>query len=518
MLSLWIFWVIIMMCQRPWNKNFRPATLRFSNSEYSTKDVFKAIFMKPYYETPYISCGSQRREMYMNTQVDKAQILSRISIIIEDDPVGFITDRGLLPAIAVDESMNVKDIFNAFVSELQTILLNKVLFVATPSRRLSPEKSLTLNRNIGTAINQFTTQHNLSFRIISKIDSCMRSNYESEYVGLSTGLNKFTHEVLIPAYIEQGRITIHGTQFIQLQGKIIPLHESEFSSFNGLEFHNSNLALWLSSKAPHIRSRKNIGLIDIDVIRSSQYSDIVQNIKNNNRVKTLVFDCAEESDITNIFNILCELEKAGENIYYKLGPSMINELVSVYTSDCPVNSMSNINKGSKGLIIAGSLSSKTKTQIDYIKDDNDTAIVLLSEQEIDNPDRTKIIMKKTNHVTKRLANDNVILTTEFWKSDKNEYPDLNKRDKVLQYFAEICNNVYTSGNYNNWFLMKGSDTALHTLIHGLKIKRYFYCGQVVPGVIHCKFEVSGNYKSFFIIGGNVGNENILGELVNFINQ
>ena len=238
----------------------------------------------------------------------------------------------------------------------------------------------------------------------------------------------------------------------------------------------------------------------------------------NPNVRTLVFDCTDESDLSNVLNILCALEKNNPSIFYKFGPSLINRLVSVYTEGMTEEPIADIHKSDKGLIVAGSLSSITKSQIDFLKDEENTSIVQLSEQEINNIDKTLVIERKTKHINRSLKQDNVILTTEFWLSDKNEYPTLNNRDRVLQYFAEICGKVFSEEDNSCWILLKGSDTALNTLIYGLKVYRYFYCGQIINGVIHCKAEINGRIRSFFIIGGNVGDEKILVEIINHIKE
>lgn len=513
-------WMIIMYYiweNRPWHKDLRPNILKLKRNKI--KQLFSIVFQNPLYESRYIC--PKFDSQYMNDNIFNEQFTEQITVIIEDDPVGFIGNFGCIyPAITINEDSTHTEIHTIIESIKEEIIEKKILFIATPSRRLSESQSCNLNDKIGQAIKNFFQKDYTHIRIVSKIDSCLRSNYESEYNGLEHGYGKFSLEILIPSYIEQGRITVYGEQYIKIDGKIEPIHKSEFASFKGLEFKSSNLALWAESKCKHIGSRNNIGLIDIDMLRSLDETDIASKIINRApNVKMIVFDNQDEYDLIKIMKILFLIEASEKHVFYKFGPSMINKMVKIYSSKQfiprPI-SISGISINDKGLFIAGSLSTKTKLQIANLRDESQMSIVLISEEEIENQAYIKkVIEKKTNKIIeKNKRGDNVILTTEFWKRDNSEYPTLAKRDIVLTIFAEISKNIKCMKN--RWFLFKGSDTALYTLTKGLNIKVFFYCGQVIPGVIHCQCKTENNeLKSFFIVGGNVGNDDML---VNFINK
>ncbi len=382
-----------------------------------------------------------------------------------------------------------------------------------------------LSDKIGQALRAFSTHLNIGFRIVSKIDSCLRSNYEAEYNGLAHGFGKFNLEILIPSYVEQMRVTVYGEQYIKIGNCYQHLHESEFASFKGLEFKNSNIALWAEKKCPHLQSRHNVGLVDIDELRSSEDDAIVSKLVNRaNNIKMVVFDSLEDSDITAIMNVLIKFDAAESNVFYKLGPSAINKIVSVYASKLPDFSagmnvpVSNIFLDDNGIIVAGSLSTKTKSQIETLRDETHISLVLISEGEIDAANQEVVIERKIKKILEKKGHgDHIILTTEFWKSNDNEYPTIAKRDIVLSLFAKISGRIKSVPH--RWFLFKGSDTALYTLTKGIGIRQFFYCGQYVPGVIHCKCNLgTDEMKSFFIIGGNIGEVDTLTDFIKILSS
>lgn len=513
--AIWLLVCVYRLKMRPWHSKMRNPLIQ-RNRTYPVSIFFKTVFSKPYYETKFIG------PMYSNemSRFDSPGIdTGRLTVVIEDDPVGYADNVGMLPCIPVEDDISCDRLYERIKALDEEISKYNMFFIATPSRRLSHDKSLVLNREIGFALRRyFGDRTEKDVRIISKIDSCLRSNYEAEYDGLTDGLGKREcMEILVPAYVEQGRITMHGCQYIKTGGEFKLIEDSEFSSFKGLEYNSSDLAMWLEKRAPHIRSRKKVGLVDIDRLRTRTPEEIAD-LMVSTAARAFVFDTMETEDMMMVTRVIHELEARGKVLYLKFGPSMINHFARVYAQPKEKNGLSHIRPTDKGIFIAGSLTSITKKQIEKYDDFRNTSIVTVREADLDNIRNVdKTIASRSEKIVKLNQNgDDVILTTEYWKTDKNEYPDIQKRDTVLSILARICQEIRHTET--RWFLFKGSDTALYTIINGLDIRYYYYCGQFVPGVIHCKCEFNGHLKSFFIVGGNVGTPELLTSLRHAIND
>lgn len=513
--TVWALIVLAFLHRRPWyRKMSNPMMFRTKSNPYPFKYFYNTVYKKPYYETEYISPKFSNK---MNKNEKNVTDTSRLTVVVEDDPVGYADNIGMLPCIPLEDEMTWQELYAKLVRIDKDISDANFLFIATPSRRLDSAKAFTLCREIGIALRNYLEEYQADkkVRLISKIDSCLRSNYEAEYEGLSDGLGRRECiEMLIPSYVEQGRVTIHGCQYIREDKVYKLMHESEYSSFKGLEYSNSNLALWLEKRVPHIGGRKAVGLVDIDSLRCRTAEEVTADITTATAegITAFVVDTVELNDLAIVSDIIRKLEADGRTLFLKLGPSMINHIASAYAKPREKNSLSGIQAGDKAIIVAGSLTSTTKKQIERYDDFPDTSIVTIKESDLNNiynVDET--IVKRSNNIIKKNNNgDNVILTTEYWKTDKNEYPDAHKRDIVLCLIAKICQKIRVSDDL--WFLFKGSDTALYSIINGLDIDYFYYCGQYIPGVIHCKCHYKGALKSFFIVGGNVGTPSLLNEL------
>lgn len=518
---VWLLIVLVFLHRRPWyRKMSNPLMFRTKNSTYPFKSFYNTVYKKPYYEIEYISPKySNNMDRNQQSQID----VSRLTIVVEDDPVGYADNIGMLPCIPVEDEITSGELYEKLVEIDDEISNYNFLFIATPSRRLDKAKAFTLCREIGIALRKYIVNYksDKKVRLISKIDSCLRSNYEPEYEGLTDGLGcREGIEILIPSYVEQGRVTIHGCQYIKESGVYKLMHESEYTSFKGLEYSNSNLALWIENRVPHIGDRKSVGLVDIDVLRTKPTEEIVAQIDTaiGSKVKAFVVDSVEHNDLASISDVISMLENGGKMLFLKLGPSMINHIASAYAKPRERNRLSGIHLNDKAIIVAGSLTSTTKKQIERYDDYPETSIVTIKESDLVNiyqADET-IVKRSNNIIKKNKDGDDVILTTEYWKTDKNEYPDAQKRDIVLSLIAKICQKIRVSDDL--WFLFKGSDTALYTIINGLDIRNFYYCGQYIPGVIHCKCMHKGALKSFFIVGGNVGSSSLLKKLKTAMNE
>lgn len=515
---LWVVYLLLALWLRPWHRRLRPGIYRFFGA-YPFRTVYNTVFKRDFYESDYVA-PAYREQVDEDVEISRELLRSHITVVIEDDPVGYILHRGSLPALVVDEKMTASKLLELLLASKEAIFEKGCLFIATPSRRLDANASLLMNRTIGAALKQFQRKCMKPVRVISKIDSCLRSNYESEYMGIIDGFGPFTLDVLVPAYVEQGRVTVHGHQYIRESNTILPIHKSEYASFTGLEYHHSCLALWLLDKNRRIRSRHHIGLIPIDALRSMSTAAVAQRIAQRPaKVRSMVFDCSELHDSQLILKSLLEAEAAGEKIFYKFGPSMINAIAQEFVRDEPLNEPSGIDPTDNAIIVAGSLSSVTKRQIACLKDEPHNSLITLTNHEIQHGDQLQLVKRKRAKVFEFIGRgDNVILTTEYWRAETNEYPSIQDRDKVLRLLAAICKLDHEEIEAS-WIVMKGSDTALYTLAHGFGQRDFRYCGHIIPGVIHIKVELpDGSLKSCFIIGGNVGNDSLLTDVVSLLEK
>lgn len=498
---------------KPWNAKLRPALFRIGSRRLSLKEKINMRLRRPLYEIDYLDSTKRVATVELSPELgvffDK-----KTTVVIEDDPVGFNCDA-FIPVFAIGDRITKHDLLAYFKENCDEILAHRIFFIATPSRRLDSEHARVINQHICSALDDFFRTHNREYRIIGKIDSCLRSNYESEYRGATGGTGAFDLEVMVPAYVEEGRVTVWGTQYIVSPDRAQPMHKTEYCYFNGLEYSNSNIALWLETKTHGRIRRKQVGLVDIEILRTLSAREIYDRYSTAGDIKALVFDSICETDSVSVLNALIELDSGRARIFYKLSASLINVIVRNYALMHQGGLNPESAPAGRGVIVVGSLSTITKKQVRYIHNDIDVSQVLIYNADIES-DRSA--EKKTDKIAADCRRGmNIILTTEFWEDKSTKYPSLEKRDASLKYFAKIVGKIKKD---SNWFLFVGSDTALYSALYGLGIRQFHYCGHIIPGVLQCAFRYPDeeHYRTFFINGGNNGGEDLFRRLLDRLDR
>lgn len=501
---------------KPWNAKMRPALFRIGSRRLSLRKKINMRLRRPLYEIDYLEptkCAAK----FALTPAIRDFFDKKTTVIIEDDPVGFNCDA-FIPVYAIEDRITKRDLLAYFEQRREELLEHRIFFIATPSRRLDTEHARIINQHICAALEQFFRNHDRKYRIIGKIDSCLRSNYESEHKGAVGGTGDFDLEILAPAYVEEGRITVWGTQYIVGPDRFMPMHKTEYCYFNGLEYDCSNISLWLEKKTNRRIRRNQVGLIDIEMLRTLSACEICDLYEVAHDIKALVFDSISESDSVSVLNTLIELDSRKERIFYKLSASLINELVRNFERMYPADGKPETAPAGRGVIVVGSLSTITKKQVRYIHNDIDISEVLIHNEDFGSRDSERIAQKARDKIVAECRRGaHIVLTTEFWDDKSTKYPSLEKRDAALRYFARIIEKIKDN---DNWFLFVGSDTALYSALYGLGIRQFHYCGHIIPGVIRCTFKYPGQerWQTFFINGGNNGSEDLFGRLLNKIGQ
>jgi len=161
-------------------------------------------------------------------------------VVIDDDPTGSQTVHGCPLLLRWDP-----DTLAAALRDPSPLL-----FVLSNSRALAPEGAAARVRQIcralapalAAAVAEGTIDRWL---VVSRGDSTLRSHFPLEVEVIAAELGPFDATLLVPAFLEGGRTTVHGVH--RLHGR--PVHESEFSRDRLLGFRSSYLPAWVEERS-----------------------------------------------------------------------------------------------------------------------------------------------------------------------------------------------------------------------------------------------------------------------------
>ena len=141
-------------------------------------------------------------------------------VVLDDDPTGTQTCYDVT-------------VLTAWRVELITEELSKkpaVLFILTNSRSLSEKEAVALNQEIGQNLKQASQDSGREIVVISRSDSTLRGHFPAEVEAIAEALNmKDAVIVLVPAFIEGGRITIDDVHYLVENQELVPVSDTPFA-------------------------------------------------------------------------------------------------------------------------------------------------------------------------------------------------------------------------------------------------------------------------------------------------
>ena len=171
----------------------------------------------------------------------RAQIASSNSklVVLDDDPTGTQTvyDVPVLTEWSVDV--------------LQAELAGDAsgFYILTNSRSMTLSAAQALNEEIGRNLLIASEKAGVQFTVVSRSDSTLRGHYPGEVDALLNALGANVDACLIiPYFLEGGRLTINDTHYVAEGDDLIPAAETPFAQDAAFGYQSSNLREWVVEK------------------------------------------------------------------------------------------------------------------------------------------------------------------------------------------------------------------------------------------------------------------------------
>ena len=180
--------------------------------------------------------------------VGAGEVAARIAggprlVVLDDDPTGTQTVAG----VPVLTGWSVDDLRWALRQECAAF------FVLTNTRSLAPADAAARNREIVRALHEAAGAEGIGYVIASRGDSTLRGHFPLETDVLAdelaaVGAGAVDGVVVVPAYIEAGRITVGSVHWMRTADGLLPVGRSEFARDATFGYRNSDLREWVAEK------------------------------------------------------------------------------------------------------------------------------------------------------------------------------------------------------------------------------------------------------------------------------
>ncbi len=423
-------------------------------------------------------------------------------IVLDDDPTGSQTVHSCLLLTRWDVDTLKQGLRDAA----------PLFFVLTNTRGMSADKAASVTREVCVNLKQAladlkATGHTINPLMVSRSDSTLRGHYPVETDVIAEVLGPFDAHFLVPAFFEGGRITRDSVHYLMVDGKPVPVHETEFARDSVFGYAHSYL--------PDYVEEKTKGRIKADAVQRFLLTDVrgdsVERLMALDGNACCVVDAESQRDLDHFCSQLMAAARHGKRFLFRSGASLLTALAQLPPQPVRPEAMREyVRDGRAGAVIVGSHVSKTTQQLTELLKMPDTAAIEIDVETIAGERQVLLDTIATQaEQLHTLGKTVVIYTSRTEKTFADQATRLAFGEMVSAFLMAV---VHRLPRTLGFLISKGGITSNDVLSSGLRLPTSRVVGQILPGcsVVRCPAS-HPRYPLLpvVIFPGNVGDQHAL---------
>lgn len=440
-------------------------------------------------------------------------------VVLDDDPTGVQTVHGCLAVTRWDEE-TLRVAFDDPAG---------FFFVLTNARALARDQAAGRTYEIAKRIGDMANARGEYVQFISRGDSTLRGHFPVELDAIDSacrhaGLGTAQLRLLVPAFVEGGRITRGGVHYIVEDGNFTPVGETEFARDQVFGYGASDLRCYIEEKTGGGVSATEVRSVTLDALRAAagagSISAVVKELaravpgqsksiaSRSANPLYVVSDAESYDDLDSLSSIVEQLVGLGVRVLVQSAASFVKAI-----THCPATSLVTPGYyGLRGIVMVGSHVQKTSKQLEH----------LLSQQrvsgiEIDVRQVLTSAVSDSNLVTNvvddvrgawEAGRTPVVYTTREELTFATHEERLAAGRQISTFLVTVLRGLEREPQY---VIAKGGITSHDLLVEGTGVSYVRVLGQIHPGVplvrIPDEYAIAG--MPFVIFPGNVGDNRAL---------
>lgn len=423
-------------------------------------------------------------------------------IVLDDDPTGSQTVHSCLLLTRWDPQT------------LREALLDSapLFFVLTNTRGMDAERAAAVTRevcrNLKPALDGLARDGTpVQPILVSRSDSTLRGHYPVETDVIAAELGPFDAHFLVPAFFEGGRITRDSVHYLIVEGKEVPVHETEFARDSVFGYSFSHL--------PDYVEEKTGGRIRADQVERFTLADVRGNVLDRLMALTgnvcCAVDAETQADLDNFCAQLREAAGRGKRFLFRSAASLLTSLANLPPQPVAAEDMARYVRDARpGAVIIGSHVRKTTEQLEeLLKQPGITAL------EVDvgrvRGQREQLLREIVAGAERAHAEGRTpaIYTSRTERTFADQATRLAFGEQVSAFLMDVVRNLPATIGF---LISKGGITSNDVLSSGLALRTARVVGQILAGcsVVRCPAD-HPRYPDLpvVIFPGNVGDRNAL---------
>ena len=420
-------------------------------------------------------------------------------IVFDDDPTGSQTVHGCLLLTRWD--IDTLKIGLADASPLMFVLTNTRGMSARDAEQVTREAC----RNLKTAMRDFDRPA----LFVSRSDSTLRGHYPVETDVMAEELGPFDAHFLVPAFFEGGRTTIDSVHYLRVDGKPVPVHETEFARDSVFGYRHSYLPDYVEEKTRGRITADAVQRFMLDDIRSGTL-DRLMDLHGN---ACCVVDAERQSDLDRFADDLELAAAGGKRFLFRSAASLLTALAKLPPQPVPAEDMRHyVTDCRPGIVVVGSHVKKTTEQLQILLQQPGIESVEVDVGRM--PEQsTALLQEISTRVLQahRRGLTPVVFTSRIERQFADQAERLAFGEHVSGFLMDVVRGLPTTIGF---IISKGGITSNDMLSKGLALPAARLAGQILAG---CSVVLTPEDHPFpripvVIFPGNVGDASALAEV------
>jgi uncharacterized protein YgbK (DUF1537 family) len=403
-------------------------------------------------------------------------------------------------------------------------------YLLTNTRSLVPAQAAARNREVLTALASITRELTVPVALVSRSDSTLRGHFplETDVLGeeFAARFGQLVDGVLlIPAYIDAGRITVDSGHWVRTPDGFIPAGESEFAADVAFGYAASDLRAFVEEKSDGRWPADTVARVTLEDLRTGGVEHVMRRLRDLRGGRPMVVDAACDEDLRILALAAMRAEQQGKTFLYRTGPSFVRNRLGQRAhpplSDDALAAMIGApvvddrrTRARGGLVLAGSYVGLTTVQLQQLGE-----LELLTELELDVPallaadDPVSLVESLAARAAHALAEGDVVLrTSRTVVSVPSAQSSLTAHARVSDALVETVRGIIARVT-PRWIVAKGGITSSDVATRGLGIRRAWARGTLLEGIVSLWQPAAGTTPPYIVFAGNVGDEGALRRVV-----
>jgi uncharacterized protein YgbK (DUF1537 family) len=346
-------------------------------------------------------------------------------------------------------------------------------------------------------------------RVVLRGDSTLRGHMVEEYDALRSVVAPDAEPplLLVPALPAAGRVTVDGVHSLLRDGRLVPLHTTEYATDGALSYRDARLVRWAEERSAG-RFRADDGVeVGLEHIRERgalAVAGAIATAAGRAHPAVVVPDAETDADLASIAAGLRVAEADGYHPIVRCSPAF----AAILTGSRATSFALPPPPGPGILLLCGSFVPATTAQLEELERAYPGSLVTAAVADLAGENARTEIERLAAAARGRLRAGERLAVIATERDRDPSLVDAQAQRRIAESMAQVAGRVAAG-----ILIAKGGITAAVTAAQGLGAATAYVVGPLLSGVSYWRLDGG---QAYVVVPGNVGDASLLRDLVDLL--